>query len=146
MLKAQEILGTDQDTKLLKCVEVVGSLLQERFRPLIWCRYIATSEYLANQINQQLQKKFPNLRVVSVNGTLTDEERRARILELAKFSNRVCVATDCLSEGINLQEWFDAVVHYDLPGIPIVWNSGMDGWIGSASEPKSQIDSHLWIG
>ena len=27
------------------------------------------------------------------------------------------VATDCLSEGVNLQEHFDAVVHYDL-----AWN------------------------
>ena len=28
------------------------------------------------------------------------------------------VATDCLSEGINLQEQFNAVVHYDLPWNP----------------------------
>jgi superfamily II DNA or RNA helicase len=143
--KAQEILGTDQDTKLLKCVEVVGSLLQERFRPLIWCRYIATSEYLANQINQQLQKKFPNLRVVSVNGTLTDEERRARILELAKFPNRVCVATDCLSEGINLQEWFDAVVHYDLP-----WNPNRleqrDGRVDRFGQRAKKVKSILIYG
>jgi SNF2 family DNA or RNA helicase len=30
----------------------------------------------------------------------------------------VLVATDCLSEGINLQEHFDAVVHYDLSWNP----------------------------
>jgi uncharacterized protein (DUF2267 family) len=30
----------------------------------------------------------------------------------------VLVATDCLSEGINLQEHFNAVVHYDLPWNP----------------------------
>ena len=30
----------------------------------------------------------------------------------------VLVATDCLSEGINLQEWFTAVLHYDLPWNP----------------------------
>ena len=28
------------------------------------------------------------------------------------------MATDCLSEGINLQEDFDAVLHYDLPWNP----------------------------
>jgi superfamily II DNA or RNA helicase len=143
--KAQEILGTDQDTKLLKCIEVVNSLLQEGFRPLIWCRYIATSEYLASQIHQQLQKKFPNLRVVSVTGTLTDEERRARILELAKFPNRVCVATDCLSEGINLQEWFDAVVHYDLP-----WNPNRleqrDGRVDRFGQRAKKVKSILIYG
>ena len=31
---------------------------------------------------------------------------------------RVLVATDCLSEGINLQELFTAVLHYDLPWNP----------------------------
>ena len=37
--------------------------------------------------------------------------------ELGKSDKRVLVATDCLSEGINLQDAFDAVVHYDL-----AWN------------------------
>src|SRR5690606_20601848 len=31
---------------------------------------------------------------------------------------RVLIATDCLSEGVNLQEHFDAVVHYDLSWNP----------------------------
>ena len=31
---------------------------------------------------------------------------------------RLLVATDCLSEGINLQDSFDAVFHYDLPWNP----------------------------
>jgi superfamily II DNA/RNA helicase len=31
---------------------------------------------------------------------------------------RVLVATDCLSEGINLQHAFTAVLHYDLPWNP----------------------------
>jgi superfamily II DNA/RNA helicase len=30
----------------------------------------------------------------------------------------VLIATDCLSEGVNLQEHFDAVVHYDLSWNP----------------------------
>ena len=36
----------------------------------------------------------------------------------AAHERRVLVATDCLSEGINLQEHFDAVVHYDLSWNP----------------------------
>ena len=31
---------------------------------------------------------------------------------------RVLVATDCLSEGVNLQDHFNAVVHYDLSWNP----------------------------
>ena len=41
-----------------------------------------------------------------------------RIAELATEPLRVLVATDCLNEGISLQDHFDAVLHYDLPGNP----------------------------
>ncbi len=40
---------------------------------------------------------------------------------LAAWGNqdrRVLIATDCLSEGINLQDLFSAVLHYDLPWNP----------------------------
>ena len=58
-------------------------------------------------------------RVESVTGVLPPAEREARIKRIsASSATRVLVATDCLSEGINLQEYFDAVVHYDLPWNP----------------------------
>jgi len=47
-----------------------------------------------------------------------DEERRAKVDELGEEVRRVLVATDCLSEGINLQQAFSAVIHYDLPWNP----------------------------
>jgi hypothetical protein len=37
---------------------------------------------------------------------------------MGKSTLRVLVATDCLSEGINLQEHFTGVLHYDLPWNP----------------------------
>jgi len=37
---------------------------------------------------------------------------------LTLAERRVLVCTDCLSEGINLQDHFDAVVHYDLSWNP----------------------------
>ena len=53
-----------------------------------------------------------------MTGLLPPDERRARVDALAQEAKRVLVATDCLSEGINLQEGFDAVVHYDLSWNP----------------------------
>ena len=46
--------------------------------------------------------------------TLAPAEREERVAAAGSARTRVLVATDCLSEGINLQEHFDAVVHYDL--------------------------------
>ena len=51
---------------------------------------------------------------------------------------RVLVATDCLSEGVNLQEHFDAVVHYDLP-----WNPNRleqrEGRVDRFGQPKPSV-------
>ncbi len=58
-----------------------------------------------------------------MTGTLSPQQRVQRIEDLAgetaddPAARRVLVATDCLSEGVNLQHHFDAVVHYDL-----AWN------------------------
>jgi hypothetical protein len=46
-----------------------------------------------------------------VTGVLPAEEREARVEALGEEEKRLLVATDCLSEGINLQASFDAVVH-----------------------------------
>jgi len=52
---------------------------------------------------------------VSVTGLLPPTERGARIAGLvAEPGEYVLVCIDCLSEGINLQQDFNAVVHYDL--------------------------------
>lgn len=41
-----------------------------------------------------------------------------KITEMNKSERRLLIATDCLSEGINLQEGFNALLHYDLPWNP----------------------------
>ena len=43
---------------------------------------------------------------------------RDRIEKMSGDKPRVLIATDCLSEGINLQDGFTAVLHYDLPWNP----------------------------
>ncbi|MFV0442145.1 MAG: helicase-related protein [Planctomycetaceae bacterium] len=115
---AKALLDSPQDTKLGECAKLVASLLNEGFHPIVWCRYIATADSLAEGLQSRLRKEFPKLRVVAVTGRLGDEERRAKIDELAIEPVRVLVATDCVSEGMNLQHAFNAVIHYDLPWNP----------------------------
>ncbi len=115
--QAESLKGAD-DRKMGKCAELVEGLLNEGFSPIVWCRYIATSDYVAGELTRRLAKRFPDLRVVSITGLLSDDERKLKAAELTDFPRRVLVATDCLSEGINLQDDFDAVIHYDLPWNP----------------------------
>ena len=82
----------------------------------MFCRFIDTAEYVAEHLTRRLG---PAYAVAAVTGVLPPEEREARIKDLTADEARrpVLVATDCLSEGVNLQEHFQAVVHYDL-----AWN------------------------
>ncbi len=106
------------DQKLSAARQVVESLLGEKLNPVIFCRYIATAKYVGEQLLPLLKAKFPKLDLQVITSEDPDEIRRTRIQEMEKHPYRVLVATDCLSEGINLQQWFTAVIHYDLPWNP----------------------------
>src|SRR5204863_5910968 len=71
--------------------------------------------YVAQHLNEELPG---NIHVEAITSELADEQRRERIEVMGKSEKRVLVATDCLSEGINLQDYFTAVLHYDLPWNP----------------------------
>ena len=109
-------LEDGHDAKLHTATEVVRELLLDGFNPVVFCRFIDTAEYVAEHFEKSLGAGYA---VAAVTGTLPPEERQARIAALTTDENRrpVLVATDCLSEGVNLQEQFQAVVHYDL-----AWN------------------------
>lgn len=114
MASAAALAGQQNDPKLAKLQEHVALLLKEGFQPVVFCRYIATAHYLA----AALQEKFKSATVKAVTGELTPDEREAAVDQLGDSESRVLVATDCLSEGINLQGLFTAVVHYDLSWNP----------------------------
>jgi len=113
--RADELRGPKQDAKLGQMIKVVKKLLKEGFSPILFCRFIPTAEYVAEELNKALPKK---VEVQAVTGTLPPTEREQRIEEMGAHEQRVLVATDCLSEGINLQQYFNAVIHYDLSWNP----------------------------
>lgn len=114
MANAAALAGQQNDPKLAKLQEHVALLLKEGFQPVVFCRYIATAHYVATA----LQERFKSATVKAVTGELTPDEREAAVEQLGDSETRVLVATDCLSEGINLQSLFTAVVHYDLSWNP----------------------------
>ncbi|MDD1421118.1 DEAD/DEAH box helicase [Dolichospermum sp. ST_sed1] len=114
---AAELQG-NKDQKLQTCINYIQSLLANNYNPIIWCRYIATANYLANALKQKLEKKSGQIRVIAITGEQSEDEREIRLNELKSYPQRVLVATDCLSEGVNLQSHFSAVIHYDLPWNP----------------------------
>lgn len=112
--EAQALAGA-KDAKLLRMVDHVRAFVEDGHNPILFCRFIPTAEY----VGDELRKRLPaDIEVASVTGLLPPAEREVRVAELARSPRRVLVATDCLSEGINLQDHFNAVIHYDLSWNP----------------------------
>ena len=114
--QAEQLAGRTGDPKLKVLTDHLGELVADGFNPVVFCRFIATAHYLGRHLDGQ----FPNVTVAVVTGELTADERRERVTALgeAEGGSRLLLATDCLSEGVNLQDHFDAVVHYDLSWNP----------------------------
>lgn len=105
------------DAKLQLLLARVRKLITDGYQPIVFCRFIPTAHYVAEFLRESLKKKYD---VEVVTGELPSEERAARIAnqaERAGLQPKILVATDCLSEGVNLQDGFQAVIHYDL-----AWN------------------------
>lgn len=115
MAKAADSLMGDQDEKLNRIIRLVKDLINDGYQPIVFCRFIPTAEYVAEELRKKLPKSVD---VMAVTGTLPPAERVERIAALSQSENRVLVATDCLSEGINLQNDFNAIIHYDLSWNP----------------------------
>ncbi len=113
--QVQALEGPKADAKLALLIRQVKDLLSSGYDPIVFCRFIDTATYVAEHLSVALGA---SAKVAAVTGVLPPAERITRIGELTDTAGRhVLVATDCLSEGVNLQEHFQAVVHYDL-----AWN------------------------
>lgn len=114
---AAALQGPRSDAKLKRAITLIKDLIADGFHPIVFCRFIPTADYLGEHLGAALAK-VPGLKIEVVSGTLPPEEREERVAALTAHAGpRLLIATDCLSEGVNLQDGFTAVVHYDL-----AWN------------------------
>ncbi|MFE8034675.1 helicase-related protein [Thiohalocapsa marina] len=111
--QAHRLSGSKGDPKLAILLRHLAQLVDDGYNPVVFCRYVATAHY----VGEHLRTHLGNVELEVITGELTPEERRERVESMGEAERRILVATDCLSEGINLQHLFTAVVHYDL-----AWN------------------------
>lgn len=138
LIEQAERLANGRDPKLTSVIEILKPLVAQGANPVVFCRFIATADHVA----AGLRKAFPKLRVEAVTGALTSDERRTRVEEMSEADQRILVATDCLSEGINLQTLFDAVIHYDLSWNP-TRHQQREGRVDRFGQPSKVVHSVL---
>ncbi len=130
------------DHKLRRASELVRDLLAEGFSPILFCRFIPTVEYLSAALRAALGDQAA---VEPITGNMPPEERERRLEVLGRQPRRVLVTTDCLSEGINLQKHFDAVVHYDLSWNP-TRHEQREGRVDRYGQPRPQVRTITFYG
>ena len=132
-------LKNSSDPKLAELDKILDKHLldgKDPFHPVIFCSYIETAKYVAGHLQKRYSPKGFDVR--EVTGELASDDRELVVNELAESEKRILVATDCLSEGINLQHGFDAVVHYDM-----VWNptrhEQREGRVDRYGQPRGEV-------
>ncbi len=116
--RLQGLSGIFADNKLSSAALIMEDWLEEGFNPVVFCRYISTAKYVGQYLEAVLKQKFPDVDIRVITSELPDEARKQQIDDMGNSKRRVLIATDCLSEGINLQQHFTGVLHYDLPWNP----------------------------
>jgi superfamily II DNA or RNA helicase len=139
--EAERLSGQTGDPKLKLLTEHLTQLVADGFNPVVFCRYIATAHYLG----RHLQGRFKGVTLGVVTGELASDERKEKVEGLGDEERRILIATDCLSEGVNLQDHFDAVVHYDLSWNP-TRHEQREGRVDRFGQPRDVVRATLLYG
>ena len=140
--RAERLAGQRGDPKLRIASQHVAELVEAGFNVVVFCRFIATAHYVARHLRENLT----DAAVDAVTGEMPPEAREEHVARIGAVQDaRVLVATDCLSEGINLQERFDAVVHYDLSWNP-TRHEQREGRVDRFGQPSRTVRATLLYG
>jgi len=126
-----------RDSKLYELLRnVLSAMLRVKTKVIIFTKYRDTMNYIANQI--KASTKYSDTDVITIDGSLNETQRYERFAELAKASKGILVATDAISEGINLQHIASQIIHYELP-----WNPNRleqrNGRVDRFGQPEKEV-------
>lgn len=116
-LEAARKVTPKHDSKLKKLLtEVLPEQLRIYPKVLIFTKYKDTLEYLEQQIRRH--SAFKGIEVHTLHGDMNERQRREGFAKFEKAEKAVLIATDCISEGVNLQHACAQIIHYELPWNP----------------------------
>jgi superfamily II DNA or RNA helicase len=142
----EELSTLGHDWKANCALELLKKWIKQGLNPIVFCRYIATANYVGDILKPELERMFPGICVEVITSELPDDLRKEKIKTMGEHQGRrVLIATDCLSEGVNLQDHFNALIHYDLP-----WNPNRldqrEGRIDRFGQKSTEVKASLLYG
>jgi len=148
MKKARDVTPA-KDSKLRELTKKDGYLdlaMRGQYGPrkvLIFTRYRDTLDYLVAEIPKRMKRIDP-ANVFAVYGDLNDKSRHEVMDAFIEAEYGVLVATDCISEGVNLQHMANQVIHYELP-----WNPNRleqrNGRLDRYGQPEREVHIRTFV-
>ena len=117
VLERAERVTPRRDSKLQKLLDsTLPALLAHDPHVVIFTRYVDTLTYLAEQV--AADKRYATTEILTIHGGLNERQRREVFIAFEQAAQGILIATDAISEGINLQHAAAQVIHYELPWNP----------------------------
>jgi superfamily II DNA or RNA helicase len=121
LIKLADRVTPAKDSKLLRVKDLLYDALKGYHGPpkvIIFTRYKDTLDYLEKEIPKRLPSSIADTHIVTVYGDLNEAQRNERLANFQQLKSGILIATDCISEGINLQHMANQLIHYELPWNP----------------------------
>jgi superfamily II DNA or RNA helicase len=124
LIELAEKITPAKDSKLRKLTGPSGILSQAiagyfgKAKIIMFTRYKDTLDYLEREIPRRLPESKSDIRIITVYGDLNEAQRKERLADFLRLEKGILIATDCISEGINLQHMANQMIHYELPWNP----------------------------
>ena len=115
-LKAAYKIKPKRDEKLQRLKGILSKRLKIKPKLIIFTRYVDTLRYLEEQIISD--ETFKDTAVLTIYGEMSEGQRNEIFTEFRKAKKAVLIATDCISEGIDLQYMSSQLIQYELPWNP----------------------------
>lgn len=136
--RAQKVVPS-RDSKL---TSLLNNALREMYRRqpkiIIFTKYKDTLDYLAEEIANHKLGFYRAAKIVTLDGSLNESQRKERFREFENAPSAILIATDCISEGINLQYVASQVIHYELPWNPNRLEQRV-GRVDRYGQPKKEV-------
>lgn len=113
LIEMAEAVKPKDDNKLntLK-KELLPSLLDSEKKIIVFTKYKDTLTYLEQNL------KFTDVQILIIHGDLSFIRRQEVFAQFDRAKKAILVATDVISEGLNLQRLSSCIIHYELPWNP----------------------------
>lgn len=106
-----------RDAKLQKLLDsTLRECLNRDPKVIVFTRYVDTMNYLQAQI--KADPRYAHATVLTICGSLNERQRMDVFAAFERAKVGILVATDAISEGINLQHAAAQIIHYELPWNP----------------------------